>query len=218
MMDGTMDEITSKERVLRRIRDALTHAPVQPPKGVDLESGIYPEPDDELAVVFAQRFIGNGGSFVYCEDIEVAMDTFRELVREQGWGGHIFCKDPVVEELMRMAGIPYGNQPSDAVLKKVVFCPCRYLVASEASILWDSSTMGRRAMALASTVVFVSSVDQVVPDFRTAVRLEKEKKEEAVSASFLARWTGLPGFTDIDGEPVKGIGPERVFLVLIDNV
>lgn len=215
-MEGAMDEVTPRERILKRIRESLTQAPVLTRTDVDLESGIYSRSEDPDEVAFAESFIGNRGNFIYCENIRIAMRTLVELVQEQQWEGKIFCKDAVVEDLLRLSGLNYDSQPVDAVLKSVVFTGCRYLVAQDGSILWDSSAIGRRAMAQADVLVFIASVEQIVPDFRTVLRMLKGKKEDL--PSFLSRWTGLSRFIDIDGQPIRGMGPEKILLVLIDNL
>ncbi|MDE7357289.1 MAG: LUD domain-containing protein, partial [Bacteroidales bacterium] len=90
------------------------------------------------------------------------------------------------------------------------------LIAQAGSVVWNNASAGRRAMAQADDVVFVASVEQVMPDFRTAVRLMKEGKEKV--PSMISRWTGMPCFFDIDGASMTGCGPRNVYLILIDNL
>lgn len=210
-----MEEITAKERIFKKIRDALYVAPSEPAPKVDLDSPVFSTPAENPDVVFAESFVANGGSFVYCESVDETLETVFSMVRENGWDGHIFCRDEVVEEILKTCRIGYGREVLDAVLKPVVFAGCRYLVEQEGSVLFDSSQTGRKAFAQAETVVFVASAGQLVPDLRTAFHLLKSDVSE--QASVISLWTGLSRFTDIDGNRMEGLGPKKVYVVLIDN-
>lgn len=215
-IDETIDRMSARERILKKIREALTHAPVTSPDGVDLERNVYSPIKNSPEEDFAEKFIAAGGAFLYCENAREAVETFSELVKVRKWQGKIFCKDPDVADLLDLAEVAYGSKAVDAVVKSVVFCGCRYLIAQDGSVVWNNASAGRRAMAQADDVVFVASVEQVMPDFRTAVRLMKEGKEKM--PSLISRWTGMPCFFDIDGETMTGCGPRNVYLILIDNL
>lgn len=211
-----MDEITPKERILKRIRAALTAAPMAPQGMIDLESPVFAPMTDTMEVAFAENFVRKGGRFVYCENADIAIRSMQALVDEHGWRGHIFCRDEAVETLLQMAGIDYGREAVDAVVRKVGFCGCRNLIANDGSILFDSAQAGRRIFAQAETLVFVASIEQLLPDLRTAWRLRKEQEDYA--SSMISIWTGLSRFTDVDGASMTGLGPKKVFLVFLDNI
>lgn len=65
-----MDETTSREKVLKSIRNSLLGKTPNPFSDVDLESKIYSDLDESLALNFAQEFTNLGGKFIYCEDEE----------------------------------------------------------------------------------------------------------------------------------------------------
>lgn len=210
-----MDEITPKERILKRIREALTVAPMAPQGMIDLESPVFASVSDTMEVVFAENFVRKGGRFVYCENVDIAIKSIQALVEENGWNGHIFCRDEAVESLLQMAGIDYGREAMDAVVRKVGFCGCRNLIANDGSVLFDNAQSGRRIFAQAETLVFVASIEQLLPDLRTAWRLGKEGES---APSMVSIWTGLPHFTDVDGAAITGMGPRKIFLVFLDNI
>lgn len=212
-MDAALQEITPKERILKRIREALTAAPVPVERAIDLDSPVFVPAGATLDVVFAENFVHRGGRFVYCENMEEALQSLRFLVEENGWRDHIFCRDESLESILQWAGIPYGKEPADGVLKKTGICACRCLVANDGSILFDSASAGRRIFAQAETIVFIASVEQILPDLRTFWKVRKGNLPSMTSL-----WTGNSHFVDVDGVPLQGFGPKETFLLLIDNL
>lgn len=208
-----MDAITPKENIFRRIREALVSAPMGASRSVDLESSVYPEAKGDLAVLFAEKFIAKGGRIVYCEDIEMILQSLQELVRMHAWDGRIFCVDEDIRSLLEFASIEYGCRPVEAALKDVGFCACRWLLASEGSVVFDSSQNGRRVLAQAGTLVFFATVGQIVPDMHHALKQLKGIPK----CSSLSVWTGLSCFGDIDGDVLPGLGPQDMYMVLIDG-
>ncbi|MDE6494356.1 MAG: LUD domain-containing protein [Bacteroidales bacterium] len=211
-----MDEITPKERILKRIREALIAAPMAPQGMIDLESPVFAPVADTMEVVFAENFVRKGGRFVYCENADIALKSIQALVEENAWNGHVFCRDEAVESLLQLAGIDYGKEAVDAVVCKVGFCACRNLIANDGSLLFDTAQTGRRIFAQAETLVFVASIDQLLPDLRTAWKLWKD--QEGRMPSSVSIWTGLSHFTDVDGTAMTGLGPKKIFLVFLDNI
>ena len=65
-----MEESTSREKVLKKVRNALIYKTDNPFPQVDFESPVYRPMDESPDVNFAQEFTKVGGQFVYCEDEE----------------------------------------------------------------------------------------------------------------------------------------------------
>ena len=217
MESSSLQEITPKERILKRIREALTAAPVQVERAIDLESSVFVPAGATLAEVFAENFVhSRGGQFVYyCENMEEAVQSLLHLAKKNQWHGNIFCRDESVEHILQWAGIPYGKEPVDGVLKSVGVCSCRCLVANDGSILFDSVSAGRRIFAQADTLIFIALSKQIMPDLRT---FWKTQQADDDLPSMMSLWTGLSRFTDVDGNPMPGFGPKNIYLILIDQL
>lgn len=215
MVGNALQEITSKERILKRIREALIAAPPAVERGIDLDSSVFIPAGASLDVVFAENFVHKGGRFVYCENMEEAIQSIAFLAKENQWNDHIFCHDEAVESILQCAGLSYGKEPIDSVLKQVCVSSCRCLVANDGSILFDGTSAGRRIFAAADTVVFIALIEQILPDLRT---FWKSLQSHDDLPSMLSLWTGKSHFTDIDGEAMQGLGPIQTFLVLIDHM
>lgn len=210
----SLQEITPKERILKRIREALTSAPVTLQPAIDLDSSVFIPAGASLDVVFAENFVHKGGRFVYCENMEEAVQSLQFLADDNQWHDKIFCRDESVEPILQWAKISYGKEPLDGVLKSVGICACRCLVANDGSILFDASSAGRRIFAQADTIVFIALSGQICPDLRTFWKMQPA---DGNLSSMMSLWTGLSHFTDVDGMPIPGFGPKNIYLVLIDQ-
>src|SRR5262245_48141971 len=78
-------EPTSKERVLKNIRQALIQPTDQPFQNIDSTSSVYHQPTDSLDVIFAEEFTKIQGQFVYCESEEVMMQSLSTLTEKNNW-------------------------------------------------------------------------------------------------------------------------------------
>lgn len=210
-----MEEATSKEKILKDIREALTTYPIENPyPNIDLDEPVMAAGHDYPDALFAENFVRRGGKLIYCENVETAVQSLQLLGTQEDWSGRIFCGEEVVAWLLDAAGLAYSRRPSDVAVKRIGCCSCLSLFAQTGSILFDAATVGRRLYAAADLIIFFATMDQIVQDEREAF---KELKELPWRASSTTVWTGLSGVTDIDGETQRGLGPGRVILFLIDQ-
>jgi len=63
-----MEESTSREKVLKKVRHALIYKTDNPFPHVDFDSPVYKPMGDTPDVNFAQEFTKVGGVFIYCEN------------------------------------------------------------------------------------------------------------------------------------------------------
>jgi L-lactate utilization protein LutB len=70
------------------------------------------------------------------------------------------------------------------------------------------------AVANAQTIVFVATVDQLVPDLKDAYGIMKKKAE--ILTAVTSVFSGLSKIKDVDGNEFSGFGAKEVYLFLID--
>ncbi|MDE6112644.1 MAG: hypothetical protein K2G46_04440 [Bacteroidales bacterium] len=210
-----MEEATSKEKILKDIREALTSYPIENPyPTIDLEEPVATMGNDYPDALFAENFVRRGGKLIYCENVETAVQSLQLLGMQEDWSGQIFCGEDAVAQLLDAAGLAYSRRPTDGAVKRIGCCSCLSLFAQTGSVLFDAATVGRRLYAGADLIIFFATMDQIVQDEREAFR---EMKEVPLRSSSTTVWTGLSKLTDIDGESRPGFGPGRVILFLIDR-
>ncbi|MFN7013354.1 MAG: hypothetical protein ACK4ON_03685, partial [Bacteroidia bacterium] len=87
-----MQESTSKEKVLKKIRNALVNKAIDAvPKDVDFDSPIYNMPDQPLEITFAERFTELTGKFIFCENEEASSKTLYNVNLEKIASNFEFC-------------------------------------------------------------------------------------------------------------------------------
>ena len=80
-----MEESTSREKVLKKIRAALIDKTGPPYPVIEQESSVYKEISEPLDVTFAQEFVNVAGKFVYCENHDEFIATLQSFIMEKEW-------------------------------------------------------------------------------------------------------------------------------------
>ena len=87
-----MEESTSKEKVLKKIRDALIEKTEAPFPLIDTDTSVYQSMEEPLDVTFAQELLKVSGKFVYCESDDEFLSVLQAFILEKDWPV-IFCYD-----------------------------------------------------------------------------------------------------------------------------
>ncbi|MDR0763406.1 MAG: hypothetical protein LBF01_02800 [Bacteroidales bacterium] len=209
-----MSFISTKERILRKVADALVSPMENPYPEVDLDEevlSLVPEYED---VRFAENFINLGGKFVYCTNAEEAILNFRIFGQKEEWTGRIFCGDNDIAFFLQKAGLKFGQTEKDAIVKNIAIFPVHALVVDTGSIVYPVRGYARYAVANAQTIVFVATKDQLVPELKDAYKIMKSKAE--ILTAITSVFSGLSKIKDVDGNEFSGFGANEVYLFLID--
>ncbi|MDP2422782.1 MAG: hypothetical protein Q8M23_00400, partial [Bacteroidales bacterium] len=87
-----MEESTAREKVMKRVRNALIQKGSNPFPDLDLDSPIFQELNEPLDITFAEEFTRLGGKFVYCENEEELYSTLSLLTKANALAP-IICRD-----------------------------------------------------------------------------------------------------------------------------
>ena len=212
-----MEETTSKEQMLKGIRNALIHKSEHPFPGVDLESSIYLPATESLDLTFAEEFISVKGQFVYCEDIQALVANLRLMADERKWT-KVFTFDTQLGKVLDAAGVNNSSKKEDFMDLKVAVTFCEYLVARLGSILMSSrQTAGRQLNIYSETHVVIAMSSQIVPDIKHAMKAIREKYSGRLP-SLISLVTGPSQTAGIESSlVVGGHGPREVFVFLVDD-
>jgi len=74
-----MEDSTSREKILKRVRDALIEKTEAPYPIIDQDSSVYKEITEPLDVTFAEALVKIAGKFVYCESEDEFAATLKSL-------------------------------------------------------------------------------------------------------------------------------------------
>jgi L-lactate dehydrogenase complex protein LldG len=212
-----MEESTSREKVLKKIRDALIDKTEPPYPVIDQESSVYPEVSEHLDVTFAQELVNVAGKFVYCENNDDFLSTLQSFIMEKEWPV-LFCFDTVLQDFLKKGGIPFNASQSNITEAKLGITRCEYLIARLGTVMVSSkSSPGRKISIFPEIHLVVGYTSQLVPDLKQAIQNIRKKYQDNYP-SMISLITGPSRTADIEKTLVMGAhGPKELYVFLIEN-
>jgi len=207
----------SREHMLRRIRKALSRPLAAPFLSQETLGEAYPQPSDDLSIIFATEFTRLLGRFSYCADERELCSHLEALQRERSWAS-VFCRDETILSLLERNGMGHFPSTGDLMDCDASLTRCEALVARTGSMLLSSAqTQGRTSSVYAPIHVCVAWTSQLVYDISDAIALMKSKYGNGLpSAMSLA--TGPSRTADIEKTLVVGVhGPKEVYCFLVED-
>jgi L-lactate dehydrogenase complex protein LldG len=206
----------SKERILKKIRQALaTPVPVPFPHSEGNDS-VFKPAIKEAEIEFAENFSSLQGRFSYCLNEEELVQQLNALFIVRKWD-KIFCSDKALQEILSMNGLGV-NYSNDLHNCDASVTDCEFLVARTGSIVMSSAQQSGRTVSVYAPVhICIAYTDQLVFDIKDALLKVKEKYPEQLP-SLLTLATGPSRTADIEKTLVVGVhGPKEVFCFLIER-
>ena len=211
-MKGT----SSKENILKKIRQALAHPVPVPFSKSEGNNSVFLQPEDDLEVEFANEFTRLLGKFAFCLNEKDLQFQLKQLFSEQKWK-NIYC---VEEKLIRLISDLPGEKINQSTLYDcdASVTSCEYLIARTGSIVLSSAQQqGRTVSVYAPVHICIAYVDQLVYDIKEGLQLIKEKYQGNIP-SMITFATGPSRTADIEKTLVVGVhGPKEVYLFLVDE-
>jgi len=213
-----MEESTSREKVLKRVRNALIYKTDNPFSQVDFDASIYAPLEDTPDVHFAQAFSKLGGKFVYCEGESDLVETLSLIASEHDWQD-VYCSDPAMQYLLTQAGVPYQSDSESFKDTKVGVTGCEFLISRLGSIMISSrQESGRRLNVFPEIHVVIAYAQQLVPDLKDALAGIREKYPNKIP-SLVSVITGPSRTADIEKTLVMGAhGPKELYVFFTEDI
>lgn len=210
-----MEESTSREKVLKKVRHALIYKTDNPFPKVDFDSPVYQKMNETSDVNFAQEFTKVGGVFIYCENETELATTLSALHTECEWQ-NIYCAEPELQYILTQAGVPFESDEDSLHQISVGITGCEFLIARLGSIMVSSKT-SRRLNVYPEIHVVIAYVNQLVDDLKDAF-VAVQTKYSGKLPSMLSVITGPSRTADIEKTLVMGAhGPRELFLILVET-
>jgi L-lactate dehydrogenase complex protein LldG len=210
-----MNVSPSKENILKKIREALSHSTPLPFPQSEGNQPVFPPLQQEIEVEFAEQFTQLQGKFIYCINQQELAFQLSSLVKKQNWE-KVFC---VEDKLIA----PVASQISDRIVQThLADCDasitgCEYLVARTGTIVMSSAqTSGRTTSVYAPIHICIAFTNQLVYDLKDALQAAKDKYGSLIP-SLITFATGPSRTADIEKTLVVGVhGPKEVYLFLAE--
>jgi L-lactate dehydrogenase complex protein LldG len=210
-----MEESTSREKVLKKVRHALIYKTDNPFPQVDFDSPVYKPMNDTSDVNFAQEFTKVGGVFIYCENESEVISTLSALYTECEWH-NIYCAEPELQYMLTQAVVPFESGEESLQQLSVGITGCEFLISRLGSIMVSSKT-SRRLNVYPEIHVVIAYANQLVDDLKDAF-VAVQAKYAGKLPSLLSVITGPSRTADIEKTLVMGAhGPKELFLILVET-
>jgi len=211
-----MEETTTREKIFKRIRNALIEKTEIPFPDIDFDSPVFRDITESLDLTFAQEFTKTGGKFAYCEDEHDMAEKLKYIIQENQKSS-LYCLEEKIKPILEQHDIEFADQPGELLQAGIGVTYCEYLVARLGSIVVSSRQMsGRRLNVFPETHVVIAYTTQLVPDIKDA--LDKiAKKYDAGFPSAVTFISGASRTADIEKTLVMGAhGPKELYVLLVE--
>ena len=209
-----MNVSTSKENILKKIREALSQSTPLPFPQSEGSNSVYQPLQQDIEVEFAEQFTKLLGKFIFCVNRQELAFQLNSLVRKQGWK-KVYCRE---EKLLELIGGQITNSLTDDLSGcDVSITGCESLVARTGSIVMSAAQdSGRTVSVYAPIHICIAFTSQLVYDVKDALQLVKDKYQDSLP-SLITFATGPSRTADIEKTLVVGVhGPKEVFVFLVD--
>ena len=212
-----MEEATSKEKILKKIRNALINRANPPFADIDWESSVYIDNNEPLDILFAQEFTKIAGKFVFCENENEFAEILKTIASNEKWE-KIHCITPEIQSILEQSSISFTKDENDFLAMEVGITTCEALVARTGSIMMSSKlASGRRMIGYPPIHIVVAYSEQLVYDLKDAFEFIKKKYQKRIP-SMITMVSGPSRTADIEKTLVMGAhGPKDLYLFLIDK-
>jgi L-lactate dehydrogenase complex protein LldG len=212
-----MDETTTKEKILKRVRDALISKKENPFKNIDFSSSVFVQTEEDIEIAFARKLMDMGGTFVYCENERALGEGLKSLLSQKEWQDY-YVVDKKLKMLLESLEVPFRDEPATFNNMVAGITRCEYLIARFGSVLVSSGLdSGRRMFVFPESHIVVAYTSQVVPELQDAL-VEMRKRYRENFPSQMTVITGPSRTADIEKTLVMGAhGPREFYVFVIDN-
>ena len=214
-----MEESTSREKVLKAVRDALVN-PMDPPYPVEEKtSDIYSPPESEYnEIAFAEALAKVKGNFIFNSDEEEFATNLKSFLDSRNLDS-LHCYEPDLQQILNDNGVFCFNAREEFNDCEIGITTCEFLLARLGSIMVSSrQPCGRKGFIFPSVHIVVAWRNQLVYDLKDAFSALKNKYAEKGMPSLVTVITGPSRTADIEKTLVLGAhGPEELFMFFIDK-
>ncbi len=212
------DNTTSKEKILKKVRQALIFKQKARFANIDLDSNLYTQPPQEELVIetFAKNLIDLKGQFVFCTNRFDCIDKLITLLEQRKWR-HLFCWEEELQFLLKDSGISFVEK--SGVIEKVQasITSCEALIARTGSVLVSSKKNSRELTIYPPVHIVIANSSQLVMEIKDGLQILKNRYGKNIP-SMVSFISGPSRTSDIEKTLVIGAhGPKELFVFLIDD-
>jgi len=213
-----MEDSTSREKILKKIRNALISKSEIPYPDIDFDSNVYSGTDEPPEIQFAEALTNSDGRFIYCENSSEFLENLSYLASMNKWE-QFFAAETRVKELLDEGGIKYVSGNEKLRTESIAITQCEFLVARLGGILVSSNqASGRRSFVFPEIHIILANTSQLTSDLDDALKKLKKKYDQKFP-SLVSLITGPSRTADIEKTLVMGVhGPKELYVFLVEDL
>lgn len=211
-------QVTPKEKILKKVRQALTFKGKNQFANIDLDSNVYVQPgtDSNVVEVFAKQLTEASGQFIYCSNQFDFLDKLITLLDQRKWK-HFFCWEHQLQDMLKDTGITFSHRKEFLDKVQGAITSCEALIARTGTILVSSSANSRALTIWPPVHIVMAKKSQVVMEMKDGFQLVKNRYGKNIP-SMLSFITGPSRTADIENTLVIGAhGPTEIFVFVVDD-
>lgn len=207
---------SSKEKILKKIRQALTNPVPVPFSQSEGGKNIFKHQIQDLELEFAENFTSLLGKFAFCVNEKELAEQLNMLVKNHALASVYCCEKQIIEKLSANGFTQFNAK--DVASCNAAITGCELLVARTGSILMTSAqASGRTVSVYAPVHICIAYTHQLVYDIKDGLQKIKDKYANRLP-SFITFATGPSRTADIEKTLVVGVhGPKEVYVFLVDT-
>jgi L-lactate dehydrogenase complex protein LldG len=209
---------TSKEKILKKVRQALIFKSKAKYQNIDLESNVYTQPDEGESIyeTFARQFTQLAGQFVICDNRFDFIDKLITLSERKKFK-NLYCWDEDLQSQLKEAGIAFQAKKDTIDKMQVAITSCEAIIARTGSALVTSTKNSRILTVYPPVHIVVAYTSQVVMEIKDGLQVLRNKYGKNLP-SMISFISGPSRTSDIEKTLVIGAqGPKELFVFLIDD-
>lgn len=211
--------VTPKEKILKKVRQALTFKSKNQFTNIDLDTNVFAKPSSDLSLVevFAHQFTLVNGEFINCSNNFDFIDKLITLLEQKKWK-YFFCWEHGLQDMLKDTGIDFTHKRE--LLEKVqgAITSCEALIARTGTILVSSAANSRTLTIWPPVHIVYAKKSQLVMETKEGMQLVKNRYGKNLP-SMLSFITGPSRTADIENTLVIGAhGPTEVFVFIVDDL
>jgi L-lactate dehydrogenase complex protein LldG len=210
-----MEESTTREKVLKKIRASLLSKTPNPYPKLDFDSSVFHYTDEDPVLVFSEKLTLAGGKFFLVENELEFVEGILNLGLKYKWK-NIVCIEDGLSNLLTECELPHLVSVDELANMDVVVTSCECLISRTGSLLFSSKENTRSAPAFAPIHIVFCKASQIAIDLKDAIIWLRHKYSKLPSSVTVV--TGPSRTADIDGQLVIGAhGPTQLYVFMIDD-
>jgi L-lactate dehydrogenase complex protein LldG len=209
---------TSKEKILKKVRQALIFKQKTKFANIDLDSNLYVQPPQEELVMetFAKNLIDLNGQFVFCANRFDCIDKLITLLEQRKWK-HLFCWEEDLQFILKESGISFTDKSGTIEKVQASITSCESLIARTGSVLVSSKKNSRKLTIFPPVHIVIAHSSQLVMEIKDGLQVIKNRYGKNIP-SMVSFISGPSRTSDIEKTLVIGAhGPKELFVFLIDD-